>query len=214
MREQILAHAARHFLTGISPDRLWLEGGSVVAPDGRSVDLETLALHSLHQAEQHQIMATASHMSYLSPPPFATQFAEVAVDMQTGEVTCRKLVMAVDCGIAINPVTASGQVEGGMLQALGYALCEEMVYDGEGRLLNPKFGDYRIYAANEAPELRSILVQTYEPSGPYGAKAVAEIPMDGVAPAIANAIYDATGVRLRSIPFTPERVWRALQGNV
>ena len=137
-------------------------------------------------------MATASHMSYLSPPPFATQFAEVEVDTQTGEVTCQKLVMAVDCGIAINPVTASGQVEGGMLQALGYALCEEMVYDSEGRMLNTRFGDYRIFTADETPELQAILVQTYEPSGPYGAKAVAEIPMDGVAPAIANAIYDAT----------------------
>jgi putative selenate reductase molybdopterin-binding subunit len=210
VREQILAHASRHFMSGISPDRLWLENGAVVAPDGRTVDLEQLALHSLHQADQHQIMATASHMSYLSPPPFAAQFAEVEVDTQTGEVRCPKLVMAVDCGIAINPLTAAGQVEGGMLQALGYALCEEMVYDDEGRLLNPRFGDYRIYAANETPELEAILVQTYEPSGPYGAKAVAEIPMDGVAPAIANAIFDATGVRLRSIPFTPEKVWRAL----
>ncbi len=210
VREQIVAHAAKHFLTGVSPDRLWLEDGGVVAPDGRSVNLETIALHSLHQADQHQIMATASHMSYISPPPFAAQFAEVEVDTQTGQVTCEKLVMAVDCGIAINPVTASGQVEGGMLQALGYALCEEMVYDSEGRLLNPKFGDYRIFSADETPELKAILVQTYEPSGPYGAKAVAEIPMDGVAPAVANAIYDATGLRLRSIPFTPERVWRAL----
>lgn len=210
VREQILAHAARHFMAGISADRLWLEGGMVVAPDGRSVDLETLALHSLHQAEQHQIMATASHMSYLSPPPFAAQFAEVEVDTQTGQVTCHKLVMAVDCGVAINPITAAGQVEGGMLQALGYALCEEMVYDSQGTLVNPRFGDYRIFAADETPELQAILVQTYEPSGPYGAKAVAEIPMDGVAPAVANAIYDATGVRLRSIPFTPERVWRAL----
>jgi putative selenate reductase molybdopterin-binding subunit len=86
-----------------------------------------------------------------------------------------------------------------------------MLYDADGRLLNPKFGDYRIFTADEAPELQAILVQTYEPSGPYGAKAVAEIPMDGVAPAIACAIHDATGLRLRSIPFTPERVWRALQ---
>jgi putative selenate reductase molybdopterin-binding subunit len=86
-----------------------------------------------------------------------------------------------------------------------------MVYDAQGRLLNPKFSDYRIFTADETPELKAILVQTYEPSGPYGAKAVAEIPMDGVAPAVANAIYDATGLRLRSIPFTPERVWRALK---
>jgi putative selenate reductase molybdopterin-binding subunit len=211
VREQIVRHTANHLIPGIDADRLWLEDGQVKAPDGRAVDLETVALHSLHQADQHQIMATASHMSYLSPPPFAAQFAEVEVDTATGQVTCTKLVMAVDCGIAINPVTATGQVEGGMIQALGYALCEEMVYDAEGRLVNPRLGDYRIYAADEVPELKAILVQTYEPSGPYGAKAVAEIPMDGVAPAVANAIYDATGVRLRQLPFTPEKVWHALQ---
>jgi putative selenate reductase molybdopterin-binding subunit len=211
VQRQILAHTANHLLQGVDPDLMWLESGMVHAPDGRTVSLETVALHSLHQADQHQIMATASHMSYLSPPPFAAQFAEVAVDMETGQVTVEKLAMAVDCGIAINPVTASGQVEGGMVQALGYALCEEMVYDDKGRLLNPKLGDYRIFAADEVPELATILVQTYEPSGPYGAKAIAEIPMDGVAPAIASAIHDATGVRMRNLPFTPERVWRALR---
>jgi putative selenate reductase molybdopterin-binding subunit len=210
VQRQIAEHASKHLLQGWSPDRLSLENGRVVAPDGSSVTLEQVALHSIHQADQHQIMATASHMSYLSPPPFAAQFAEVEVDIETGQVTCNKLVMAVDCGIAINPITAAGQVEGGMLQALGYALCEEMVYDEQGRLLNPRLGEYRVFAANESPELKAILVQTYEPSGPYGAKAVAEIPMDGVAPAVASAIRDATGVRIRQIPFTPERVWRHL----
>jgi putative selenate reductase molybdopterin-binding subunit len=208
--QQIFAHAAKHLLPGADPERLWLEGGQVHAPDGRSVSLAAVALHSTHQAEQHQIMATASHMSYVSPPPFAAQYAEVEVDIETGQVTAKKIVMAVDCGIAINPITASGQVEGGMIQALGYALSEEMVYDELGRLETTKFGDYRIYAADEVPEIGVILVQTYEPSGPYGAKAVAEIPMDGMAPAIASAIFDATGMRIRQIPFTPERVWRAM----
>ena len=156
-------------------------------------------------------MATASHMSYVSPPPFAAQYAALEVDMETGQVTVEKVVMAVDCGIAINPVTASGQVEGGMTQALGYALCEEMPYDEKGRLKLGRFGDYRILTADEMPVLETILVQTYEPTGPFGAKAVAEIPMDGMAPAIASAIFDATGVRIREIPFTPERVWRALR---
>jgi putative selenate reductase molybdopterin-binding subunit len=156
-------------------------------------------------------MATASHMSYASPPPFAAQFAEVEVDTETGQVTVTKLVMAVDCGTAINPVTAAGQVEGGMIQALGYAVSEEMAYDEYGRLLTTRFGDYRIFQADEVPELQAILVPSYEPTGPYGAKAIAEIPMDGVAPAVANAIYDAVGVRLRQLPFTPERVWRALR---
>jgi putative selenate reductase molybdopterin-binding subunit len=175
------------------------------------VSLETVALHATHQADQHQIMATASHMSYLSPPPFAGQFAEVEVDTETGQVEVKKLVMAVDCGIAINPITAAGQVEGGMLQALGFAHSEEMPYDDAGRLLTTDFRSYRIYRADETPELGVILVQTYEPSGPYGAKAIAEIPKDGVAPALGSAIYDATGVRMRELPFTPERVWRALR---
>ena len=181
------------------------------APDGRSVSMADLALHSLHQDQQRQIMATASYVSHESPPPFAGQFAEVEVDTETGQVTVKKLVMAVDCGVAINPITASGQVEGGMTQALGYAHCEEMVYDAQGRMVNPAFGPYKIYRADEMPAMESILVQTFEPSGPFGAKAVAEIPKDGVAPALANAIDNATGVRIRRIPFTPERVWAALQ---
>jgi putative selenate reductase molybdopterin-binding subunit len=197
-------------LVNLQPSTFNLRDRRVWAPDGRSVSLAEVALHSLHQENQHQIMATASHMSLASPPPFAAQFAEVEVDTETGQVMVTRLVMAVDCGTAINPVTATGQVEGGMIQALGYAVSEEMVYDERGRLLTTRFGDYRIFQADEVPELQVILVPTYEPTGPYGAKAVAEIPMDGVAPAVANAIYDAVGVRLRQLPFTPERVWRAL----
>ncbi len=211
--EQIRDHAAKHFFDGVDRDRLWLEDRHVCGPSDKRVSLETVALHATHQADQHQIMATASHMSYLSPAPFAAQFAEVEVDTETGQVEVKKLVMAVDCGIAINPQTAAGQVEGGMVQALGFAHNEEMAYDEAGRLVTTDFVSYPIYRADEMPELGAILVQTYEPSGPYGAKAIAEIPKDGVAPALSSAIYDATGVRIRELPFTPERVWRALQAN-
>jgi putative selenate reductase molybdopterin-binding subunit len=190
-----------------------LENRQAITPDGRSVSLEKIALHSLHQDQQRQIMATASFVSMESPPPFAGQFAEVEVDIETGQVTVTKLVMAVDAGVPINPITASGQVEGGMTQALGYGHCEEMAYDDSGNLINDSFGPYHIYRADEMPWLKSILVQTNEPSGPFGAKAIAEIPKDGVAPAIANAVFDATGVRLRRIPFTPQRVYRTLQGR-
>ncbi|MBN8633758.1 MAG: molybdopterin-dependent oxidoreductase [Anaerolineae bacterium] len=209
VRAQILDHVARHMLN-CSPDDLELEDRKVVHRDGRSVTMEQVGLHSLHQADQKQIMATASHMSELSPPPFAAQFAEVTVDTQTGQVTVDRLLMAVDCGIAINPITAAGQVEGGMVQALGYAHCEEMVYDEDGKSLATDFAHYHIYRATEMPQLEVIFVETYEPSGPYGAKAVAEIPKDGVAPAMSSAIYDAIGVHLREIPFTPEKVWRAI----
>jgi len=210
VREQIKERAG--LILGLDDwSGMTLSDRCAYAPDGRSVTLEEVALHSLHQTAQRQIMATASYVSPDSPPPFGGQFAEVEVDIETGQVTVKKLVMAVDCGMAINPITASGQVEGGMTQALGYAHCEEMAYDDKGRMVNPAFGPYKIYRADEMPEMEVILVQTVEPTGPFGAKAIAEIPKDGVAPAVASAIFNAIGVRLRRIPFTPERVWTALQ---
>jgi len=180
-------------------------------PDGAFVTLEDVALHALHTEQQHQIMGTASYVAPESPPPYAAQFAEVEVDVETGQVTVQRLFMAVDCGVPINPLTSSGQVEGGMTQALGYGHCEEMVYDDAGRMVNPRFGPYKIYRADEMPYIEAYLVQTMEKTGPFGAKAIAEIPKDGVAPAIRNAIADATGARINSIPFTPERVWTALR---
>lgn len=199
--------------SAVTPHEIRLADKQAVAPDGRAVSMGAIALHSLHQEAQRQIMATASFVSMDSPPPFAGQFAEVEVDVETGQVTVTKLVMAVDAGVAINPITASGQVEGGMTQALGYGHCEEMAYDAQGNLVNAALGPYHIYRADEMPWMKAILVQTNEPTGPFGAKAIAEIPKDGVAPAIANAVFDATGVRVRRIPFTPQRVYAALQEN-
>jgi putative selenate reductase molybdopterin-binding subunit len=210
VRQQIIDHAARHLLAEADPGRMYLDDRRVWTHDGRSVTLEEVALHSLHQAEQHQIMGNASHMSYESPPPFAAQYAEVEVDVESGQVEVKRMVFAVDCGTVINPLTASGQVEGGLVQAAGYALCEEMAYDSDGRLLTTDLRNYKIFAADEVPEIGVILVQTYEPSGPYGAKAIAEIPKDALAPALTSAVYHATGVRCRSLPLTPERVWREL----
>ena len=209
VRAQIIARAA--LMLGVDAEMIDLYAGAAWTVDGQSVTLEEIALSTLHQEGQHQIMADASYVSPESPPPYAAQFAEVEVDIETGQVTVNRLVMAVDCGVPINPVTAAGQVEGGMIQALGYGHCEEMVYDENGRMVNAQFGPYKIYRSDEMPEVEAILVQTMEPSGPFGAKAIAEIPKDAVAPAMRNAIANATGVRLADIPFTPERVWRALQ---
>jgi putative selenate reductase molybdopterin-binding subunit len=181
-----------------------------IAPDGRSVSMEDVALDSLHTKDQEQMVGNGSHWSADCPAPFAAQFVEIELDQDTGQVTVVKMVMAVDCGVAINPITASGQVEGGMLQALGYAHCEEYAYDANGAMINNRFGPYKIYRADEMPETEVYLVQTMEDSGPFGAKAVAEIPKDGVAPALRAAIVNATGIEINEIPFTPERVWRAL----
>lgn len=211
--EQIKAHAAA--MLGLDgTGGMELRDRQVFTADGRSLTLAAVALSSLHQQDQHQIAATESNMSYECPPPFAAQFVEVAVDTETGQVTVERIVIAVDCGRVINPLTASGQVEGGLQQVLGFAHCEEMLYDEQGRMVNPRFGPYHVYKANEMPQLDIIFVQTDEPSGPFGAKSVSEIPMDGFAPALADAIHDATGVWLHDLPFTPEKVWRALHDRV
>jgi putative selenate reductase molybdopterin-binding subunit len=195
----------------VTPDDLTLRDRAARAPDGRSVSLREVALNSLHGEEQHQIMAVGSYVSPESPPPFAAQFATVTVDIQTGQVVVDELVMAVDSGVIINPMTASGQIEGGMVQAAGYGVCEELAYDDTGRIVNPRFGPYWIYRADDVPRLSTIFVETYERSGPFGAKAAAEIPLDGAGPAIANAVTDAVGVRIKDAPLYPEKIWRALQ---
>ncbi len=182
-----------------------------IAPDGKSVSLAEVALDALHKNNQEQIMGVASYVSPVSPPPFAAQFAEVTVDTETGQVTVDRLVMAVDSGVIVNPLTASGQIEGGMTQALGYAVCEEMRYDEKGNAIERDLDRYHIFRADEMPELETIFVETFEPSHPFGVKAVAEIPMDGVAPAVGNAILDAIGANVDSNPVTPEKVWRAIK---
>ncbi|MBI5033504.1 MAG: molybdopterin-dependent oxidoreductase [Chloroflexi bacterium] len=200
-----------HHAPRTTPEQIVLRNKCAYAPDGRFVTLANVALESLHHKDQFQIMAVASYVSPKSPPPFAAQFAQVLVDTQTGQITVEKLVMAVDSGVIVNPVTASGQIEGGMTQALGYAVCEEMLYDERGDSVVRQFGDYRIFSADEMPELQTIFVQTYEPSHPFGLKAVAEIPLDGVAPAVANAVHDAVGIWMHEIPMTPERVWQQMR---
>jgi putative selenate reductase molybdopterin-binding subunit len=210
IKEQILEYASL-MLGGIDVHDLELQDRQVVAPDGRSISLSEIGLSSLHQQNQHQIIASASHKSPLSPPPTAAQFAEIVVDMETGRIDTERLLMVVDCGRVINPATASGQVEGGMAQALGFALTEEMLFDDDGQPLNPNLSRYRIPRAARMPAMDVIFVQTDEPSGPFGAKSVSEIAIDGVSPAMASALYDATGIWMRELPYTPERVKAALK---
>ncbi len=194
----------------VMAEQITLADRRAFSPDGRSVTISEIAYNSLHHTDQEQIMGVASYVSPTSPPPFAAQFAEVTVDIETGRVVVDNLVMAVDSGVIVNPVAATGQIEGGMAQALGYAVCEEMRYDAEGRSLDKDLDDYHIFRSNEMPGLEALFVETYEPTHPFGVKAVAEIPLDGVAPAVGNAILDACGADVLSIPATPEKVFNAL----
>ncbi|MGC9469352.1 MAG: molybdopterin-dependent oxidoreductase [Anaerolineae bacterium] len=208
---QIKAVAAE--MMGGSPEEFTLREGKAWLDDGSSLSFREIVTYAFHTQNQHQIMGHGSFVSPVSPPPFAAQFAEVTVDIETGQTTVDNLLIALDSGQIINPLTASGQAEGGMHQALGYALTEELHYDDQGRTLNPRLDDYRIFRADETPPMETMFVETFEPSHPVGAKSVAEIVVNGVAPAVINAIYDATGVMMQRTPVTPERLWKALHAQ-
>lgn len=141
---------------------------------------------------------------------FGTQMAEVEVDTETGKVRVLRLVCANDVGRAINPMAVEGQIEGGAQMGLGYALTEELIVK-EGRVMNPDFLDYRLFTSADMPEVESIIIETDDPQGPFGAKGVGEMGGTPTAAAIANAIHDATGVWLTQLPMTPERVLKALE---
>jgi CO/xanthine dehydrogenase Mo-binding subunit len=143
---------------------------------------------------------------------FGAHGVEVEVDTETGRVEVTRVVAAHDVGRAINPMLLEGQIEGGVLQGLGYALHEEVVLK-DGRMANANFLDYRMPGPRDVPPIETVLIETDEPNGPFGAKGIGEPPIVPVAPALANAVADATGVRLRELPMTPERVWRALGGS-
>jgi len=209
IRGQILVHAAK-MLKVDDPESLTILDRNIIAPDESSVTMREVALSSLHQFDQHQIMATESHISFTSPPPTGAQFAEVKVHIDTGEVEVERLLMVVDCGRVINPITAAGQVEGGMAQALGFAMGEDTYYNEKGQITNDRLSTYEMPKAEKMPALDVIFVQTDEPSGPYGAKSVSEISIDGAAPAIVSAIHNATGVWFHDLPLTKDKVLTGL----
>ena len=141
---------------------------------------------------------------------YSAQVAEVSVDTDTGEVTVHKVWAAHDCGRALNPVSVEGQVIGSVWMGLGQALQEEMVWK-DGLLMNPGMLEYKSPSATESPEIEPIIVESVDPEGPFGAKEASEGSLAATIPAIANAIYDAVGIRMREAPFTPERVLAALR---
>lgn len=140
---------------------------------------------------------------------YATQVADVEVDTETGEVTVLRIGAAQDCGKAINPKNVEQQIEGGVVQGMGYALMEEIVLK-EGKTLTPSFNKFLIPTAMDAPEIISYIVEDPDPKGPFNAKGLGEGPIIPTAAAIVNAVYDAIGVRITSLPITPEKILAAL----
>lgn len=141
----------------------------------------------------------------------SAMMAEVSVDLETGEVTMERVTDAHDCGLAINRTQVEGQMEGSVSMGLGEALFEEVKFNEKGKILNASLGEYKIPTALDVPEVKSLIIESGEPNGPYGAKEVGEGGIMPVIPAILNAIYDATGVRINELPITSERIWKALK---
>ncbi|MFB6361522.1 MAG: xanthine dehydrogenase family protein molybdopterin-binding subunit [Halobacteriales archaeon] len=179
---------------------------------GEEVTLEEIGMESIYGGdEREQVMGASHHSTDESPPPFGAQFVDVTVNEETGEYDINKMVFAADCGVAINPPLVEGQIEGGEHMSLEYATSGTLSFDDDG---NPEvlgFRQYGMPTTAETPPMETIVVETHEPTGPFGAKSIAELPTNGVAPALGNAIRDAVGVRVHSLPFTADKIKDALE---
>lgn len=211
-RESVMKLAAEYLER--SPDSLTVAGGNIV--DATSAE-PLVGLGDLMRHYQvgdfsrcHEVIAHASGVTEDQPPVFGATFAEVEVDVETGQVRVIKMVGAFDVGKAINPAQCEGQIAGGLTMGVGYALTEGLIIE-DGRVLNPGYRDYKIPRAVDAPEVVPVLVESIEPTGPFGAKGLGEATMISSAAAIANAVYNAVGARIRELTITPEKVLAALR---
>ncbi len=222
LRERLVAFAAAEL--DADPDAVDLAGGRAFVPDdpAKSISLKDLAARAASAGIERSELAMF-RAPFTDPideetgqgqvfPDFTygCHAAEVAVDTETGEVTVLKSVGAHDIGQAINPQAVEGQIEGGALMGQGYALSEELIYQ-EGKLMSPSFSEYLIPTSMDMPEITSIILESRSGLGPFGAKGIGEPSLTPVAPAIANAIADAIGVRVFDLPITPEKIVRALR---
>ena len=200
-------------LCGIAAGMLGCSTEEVVFENGRVKQINpeksvSLAEISVKDQVNNDIaaVATASHSSPVSPPPYMVGMVEIELDKDTGEVKILDYVAVVDCGITINPALARIQTEGGIVQGIGHTLFENITYDRNGRPIESSFLQYKVPTRLDMGHLRVEFENSYEPTGPFGAKSIGEIVINTPAPAIAHAIYRATGVWHRELPITPEKI--------
>lgn len=209
MKRKILAAASR--LLGEPEEELELVFPSTVRGKSRSVSYAEISRATSCGVGVGQLVATASFTTDKGAFPYGAHFCQVAVDLRSGEVKVQKYYALQDCGTPINPELALGQMYGGVLKTIGHSLFEEMILDENGRCVNPSLMAYRVPMIGDLPDdFRAVLVETCDPFGPFGAKSISEISCNGAAPALAAAIHDATGVWVRSWPFTAEKILKGL----
>jgi CO/xanthine dehydrogenase Mo-binding subunit len=205
MRDQLVALAVEHY--GWDADAITFQDRQVMAPGATPVSLAELVGQSGAPVEAEYTYNAESDDSLTV---FTAQVAEVEVDEETGEVTLKRFTTAHDVGAILNPISHQGQIEGGVMQGVGQAMMEEVQYD-EGQVTNLSLGEYKLPTMRDIPELRTVHVQSEGGPSPYGGKAIGEQPISAVAPAIVNAVLDATGLSLRELPITSEKMFNALQ---
>ena len=213
-KRQLLERAAKKL--EVSPDDLKVEAGRIFAKADpkKEISVGAVAKEAMYnfKGEHLNISGKGSFSPNLNPPPFSVVFSEVEVDTETGEVKVLKILYVADPGKAINPATVEGQLEGAIAQSLGYVLTENYTIDKEtGALESDNFNTYKLPMTLDMPETEIVLYEKPVPSGPFGAKGVAQGAMVAVTPSIANAIYDAVGVLITDMPATPEKILEALR---
>ena len=210
---------------GLLPEALEARGDRIVARNGAGKSMGFAEAAAVARQKFGELEAEGSYAppadarggkfkgAGVGPSPaysYSAQVAEVTVDPETGQVTVDRITVAHDCGRALNPMTVEGQVEGSVWMGLGQAVQEEMIWN-RGRLMNPSMLEYKVASTLESPEIDTILVESIDPEGPLGAKEAGEGSLAAAIPAVANAIYDAVGVRITSTPITPEKILKALR---
>ncbi|MFR4441184.1 MAG: xanthine dehydrogenase family protein molybdopterin-binding subunit [Hungatella sp.] len=211
LKKKIIAKAAEYL--DCAPELLEFDGEMVVSEDGnKSISLKDIGNRVMCNCED-ALSATESHASPVSPPPFMVGMAEVEVDKETGAVELIDYVAVVDCGTVENPNLARIQTEGGLVQGIGMALYEDITYTEKGTLAQNSLMQYKLPTRQDIGNVRVEFESSYEPTGPFGAKSIGEIVINTPSPAIAQAVFHATGVQIRELPVTAEKIYRGMHGQ-
>ena len=209
LKNKIMERGAQYLEVPV--EEVEFDGKKVVhLPSGKEISLKEIGNNVMCNSNE-PLMASEANSSPISPPPFMAGIAEIELDKETGKVELVDYVAVVDCGTVVNPALARVQVEGGIAQGIGMALYEDVVYNKDGKNFSNSFMQYKIPTRLDVGDIRVEFESSYEPTGPFGAKSIGEIVINTPSPAIANAIYNATHVRLRELPMTAEKIYRGMQ---
>lgn len=209
LKKKIMERGAQYL--DVPADEVEFDGKKVIhLSNEKEISLKEIGNHVMCSSNE-PLMASEANSSPISPPPFMAGIAEIELDKETGKVELVDYVAVVDCGTVVNPSLARVQVEGGIAQGIGMALYEDVVYNKDGKNFSNSFMQYKIPTRLDVGDIRVEFESSYEPTGPFGAKSIGEIVINTPSPAIANAIYNATHVRLRELPMTAEKIYRGMQ---